>query len=499
MLRPRGMGIMDFIAKTGADLLTPPQASPVFQGRTPLQTSMGRPEAQFSQPSASTMATTMPSGTMAMASPTPQIQSMMRGQAPARTAAVTPPQVTAARPQMLEPNRMMGERGAVGSGVMQEGMDREKMIAAAKVAEVEAKNPELKADPSFQDRVKGLFGDREKMLGLALAFNSMRLRPDTGLATIIGSELKDIRDTRKLQAASNRTADALEKFDPKLAQAVREGMDPKTAIEMYQSQRKGVVVGKKIVNPYTSQVIYDGTGEDGELPAAYRALQLRAEAAGLKPGTAPFNQFMINGGQKAGLMVETRPDGTFLITEGGATGTGKAQTEGQSKALAFSTRMATSQDTINLFENEGTSIRNWIAEALPVGGNFLSTPQFKEYSQAKRNFVNALLRWESGAAIGPAEFQSADIQYFPQPGDTQAVIDQKRANRDVMIRVMQNVAGAGNEEKAREYSKQIKVEIFGAKAANWPDAGEVKTDDDTGDKYVFKGGDPNIETNWVKQ
>lgn len=260
MLRPRGMGIMDFIAKTGADLITPPQASPVFQGQTPLQTSMGRPEVQFSQPSASTMATSYPSGMAAMASPTPQVQAMMRGQAPERTAIVTPPEVTSARPQMLEPNRMMGQRGAIGSGVMQEGVDREKMIAANKIAEVEAKNPELKTDPSFQDRVKGLFGDREKMLGLALAFNSMRLRPDTGLATIIGSELKDIRDTRKLQAASTRTAEYFKGIGRQDLAGLVENqvLSGKDAIELSKKTQGSVVTAQQLRQKYPDADIEDG-------------------------------------------------------------------------------------------------------------------------------------------------------------------------------------------------------------------------------------------------
>ena len=434
MLRPRGMGIMDFIAKTGSDLITPPQASPVFQGQTPLQTSMGRPEVQFSQPSASTMATSYPSGMAAMASPTPQVQAMMRGQTPQRTATVTPPQVTSARPQMLEPNRMMGPRGAVGSGVMQEGVDREKMIAASKIAEVEAKNPELKADPSFQDRIKGLFGDREKMLGLALAFNSMRLRPDTGLATIIGSELKDIRDTRRIQATANRTADALEKFDPKLAQAVREGMDPEAAIEMYKSQRKGVVVGKKIVNPYTSEVIYDGTGEDGELPAAMKTLLARAKEANLQPGTPEYEQFMINGGQRAGMQLKVRPDGTVEFTEGGATAT--KLTEGQTNALTFGGRMQSSGQILNQVESQGTDLYQSLVQNIPIAGNYLLSPEYQSYSQAKRDFINAVLRKESGAAIAASEFDNADKQYFPQPGDSDQVISQKRANRELATKLM---------------------------------------------------------------
>lgn len=53
--------------------------------------------------------------------------------------------------------------------------------------------------------------------------------------------------------------------------------------------------------------------------------------------------------------------------------------------------------------------------------------------QAERNFANAVLRKESGAAIGKEEFASAEKQYFPRPGDTEAVIAQKARNRQSVI------------------------------------------------------------------
>jgi hypothetical protein len=55
--------------------------------------------------------------------------------------------------------------------------------------------------------------------------------------------------------------------------------------------------------------------------------------------------------------------------------------------------------------------------------------------QAERNFVNAVLRDESGAAISESEFKNAEQQYFPRPGDSDDVIKQKKANR------MQALAG----------------------------------------------------------
>jgi hypothetical protein len=52
--------------------------------------------------------------------------------------------------------------------------------------------------------------------------------------------------------------------------------------------------------------------------------------------------------------------------------------------------------------------------------------------QAKRNFVNAVLRRESGAVISPSEFENAHVQYFPVPGDSEKVLAQKKANRELV-------------------------------------------------------------------
>ena len=51
---------------------------------------------------------------------------------------------------------------------------------------------------------------------------------------------------------------------------------------------------------------------------------------------------------------------------------------------------------------------------------------------ALRNFINATLRRESGAAIAESEFDSAIKQYFPQLGDDQETQRQRRANRQAV-------------------------------------------------------------------
>lgn len=482
----------------GQEVITPFNMSPVDRQRTPLQQEMNRPEVILSRPGGQKMVT-FDRSLESTASPTPQVQAAVQSAAQPMSAQqlataiprITPMQVTPAQAESNIPvNRLIGgQQTEMGQGVMQPGMDREKMMRDAKVA----KDVLETGDESLIERAKSYFGSRENMLRLAMAFNTMRLEPDQGLARALGDELKDVRSTQLARSERNRTAAYFDSVDPKISAAIRNGLSAKDAIALFREQQKGVVVGKMIVNPTTGTVIYDGSQEGSELPATYRALQLRAEAAGLVPGTEAYSQFMINGGQRAGLSVKTNPDGTFEITEGGATGSGRAMTESQAKALTFSQRMEASQRILGTVEQEGTSIFNSIVSNVPFAGNLLTSPEYKLYDQAKRDFVNAILRFESGAAIAASEFANADVQYFPQPGDTEAVIRQKRNNRDLAIAVMKRSAGPDQEA----YAKNIRVDIFGPRAENWPEVGTIEDHPyKQGVKVRYIGGDPELPENF---
>ena len=71
----------------------------------------------------------------------------------------------------------------------------------------------------------------------------------------------------------------------------------------------------------------------------------------------------------------------------------------------------------------------------------LKSEDRKLLEQAERNFINALLRRESGAAIAPSEFESAKLQYFPIAGDTEKVLLQKKANRNIAFESLRLEAG----------------------------------------------------------
>lgn len=87
----------------------------------------------------------------------------------------------------------------------------------------------------------------------------------------------------------------------------------------------------------------------------------------------------------------------------------------------------------------GLSVAGQIRQA--HAPNLLQTPEGKLYLQAKRQFVEAYLRKDSGAQISPTEFDKADATYFIQAGDTQEVIDRKRKARKQLLDAMRKESG----------------------------------------------------------
>jgi hypothetical protein len=110
---------------------------------------------------------------------------------------------------------------------------------------------------------------------------------------------------------------------------------------------------------------------------------------------------------------------------------GKPLTQAQYTALGYAERTVEAGTIIDQigdqFASGWATIGNWLP-------NQLKTEDRQKFEQAQRNFVNAVLRRESGAAIAESEFESAAKQYFPQPGDSLGVLAQKKVNRETVSR-----------------------------------------------------------------
>ena len=125
----------------------------------------------------------------------------------------------------------------------------------------------------------------------------------------------------------------------------------------------------------------------------------------------------------------------------------KQLTEYQGKSLAYGLR---SQDANDVLEKIGTEYSPLALDAymkvegvpgVGTGAYALLSANDKQVSQAQRNFINAVLRQESGAVINPSEFVNAKKQYFPQPGDDAATLQQKSDNRKRVISSFKTSAG----------------------------------------------------------
>ena len=127
-----------------------------------------------------------------------------------------------------------------------------------------------------------------------------------------------------------------------------------------------------------------------------------------------------------------------IVAEGGEA-PGKAPTATQFTAAGFGSRMKTSDGIITKFSEKGLRSPGFITGKLP---SFLKSGDRQQFEQAERDFINAVLRKESGAAIAESEFDSARKQYIPQPNDKIGVLLQKEANRALVTENMLREAGA---------------------------------------------------------
>lgn len=126
----------------------------------------------------------------------------------------------------------------------------------------------------------------------------------------------------------------------------------------------------------------------------------------------------------------------------------------QAKAAGFTDRMLQSEGLLSGvapdsgigppspgLQAQGGGATQTALSKIPGAGNYLISNDRQQYEQAKRDFINAQLRRESGAAISQGEFTSAEKQYFPVPGDSQETIRQKAANRRAAVEAMGREGG----------------------------------------------------------
>lgn len=207
-----------------------------------------------------------------------------------------------------------------------------------------------------------------------------------------------------------------------------------------------VGAGQTLVDPQTGEVIFESQTGQATKPLTVSPGQTVIDP---KTGEIIFQSQDTGKETRTYQATENLADGRFRVTydsEGNIVNKvkvgeapEKAPTAFQSKSAGFANRLDHSGKVITEMENLGSSEIGVLTQFAP---NILKSEDRQRLEQAQRNFVNALLRLESGAAIAPSEFESAKKQYFPQPGDREGTIKQKRENRQIALENM--IAQAGS-------------------------------------------------------
>ena len=107
------------------------------------------------------------------------------------------------------------------------------------------------------------------------------------------------------------------------------------------------------------------------------------------------------------------------------------------------------------------SVGTGVQSLLP---NIAKSGNVQQSEQALRQFVNAILRRESGAAISASELSNYRKQYWPEAGDSSQVVQQKAESRRLAVaglategsRVPSQLSRAGSAAGA-EIRKQARV------------------------------------------
>lgn len=260
------------------------------------------------------------------------------------------------------------------------------------------------AAPQRQGLLGGFFGPqgRDARSRLAIALEGMTLNPNQALIGQLQSGIENRATEKQLNATvawlrsrnRNDLADAVETGGLSAADAMKIALEPAPTVDPQSAIAKlAADLRNGLITPQEYQVAL----------------------AGLAPSQTN---------------VSIGPDGQVQFTQGpGATV--KPFTEGQSKDVVFATRAQGALEVLEPVSGELTSLGSQIAGYDPTGmiRSRVQSPNYQVARQAGDEFLQAILRKDTGAAITSQEQALYGVTYLPQPGDGPEVLEAKRAAR----------------------------------------------------------------------
>jgi hypothetical protein len=205
----------------------------------------------------------------------------------------------------------------------------------------------------------------------------------------------------------------------------------KTKLDSLLTQQKEVKDKATALATAKTEAIKNALGQ-GAPSSVVQAITAATDLTGVATATGKYNGDLLGQEAKrasiAASYASTRASNAQAAAASG-TLNGKAQTVDERKVQGFADRLVSADSTIAKLGSQFTGNTAY-GNLLPTQ---LQSADRQVYEQAKTNFLTAKLRQESGAAISPSEYAVANVQYFPQPGDTAENIASKAANRAQVI------------------------------------------------------------------
>ena len=290
----------------------------------------------------------------------------------------------------------------------------------------------LSATPTEAQRMPMSAMDKQGAMDAAMLGGSPQMRMAAQLAAMKPERNMKIADLNPKDFTPDSWKTASQADDPSLLVGVAPKPDklPETKLSQLMRERDALIAVDK-TNPAIKK--YDAAIEKETQNAPSVNVTYGGLTAGVDAqGNPVFAQANTKGGPP-NIVTNVRPEA-------------KPLNEGQANAAGFAKRLEMANEVLNTTPFEPT-IGNQLKAAIPFSNSYLSAEQQK-VDQAKREFINAQLRRESGASIQPPEFDSANKQYFPQPGDKPDVLKQKARSRALAIENMRGAAGPSSKAAA---------------------------------------------------